>query len=272
MCKKKSLLHIVAVALFTTSCFAQKSLSFDVGILAAYDMHQLDDEYIADPSLTFPAGAGQTRFQVQNPLGSHVYLTLDTGKDWALQSGFEMSKRKVTYFTAFSSNSPCRICDAGVDIPLYSVPFNLLIRLNPATGDANWAVSLKAGLSAQWSGKSDDIFRSSGSSTLETAKKVSVEEVAEGEYRMFLVIDEGFGIGGLFGLTFNKESVKADGLTIDLGFRNQWFNTTSIQVWGYDKDSDSRVNGYNPYSFKFASMYIGLNYTLPWKIGKKLKK
>ena len=104
---------------------------------------------------------------------------------------------------------------------------------------------------------------------METPDKVSVVEISEGQYRMFLVVDEEFGVGGQYGLVFTKDMGKAGSIGIEADFRNQFFNTTSIQIWGYDKTDDSRVNGYNPYSFKFASMYLGVNYRLPWGTGNK---
>ncbi|MCC6724353.1 MAG: hypothetical protein IT258_07560 [Saprospiraceae bacterium] len=269
----KNLAFLFTLALMvcqTAVSQAQKSFSFQLGLQAGYDLVKLDDRYIADPNLTFPtSGSGISRFHVLNPVGFQAYVNWKLNKGPIVQSGFEMVKRKITYFGAFSATKFCTICDLGVDMPMYSVPANLIIRLNPKTDPENWEASIKAGLSLQWSGKTDNVFRFSGSSKLETPNKVSVEEVADDQYRMFLIVDEAYGIGGQFGFVLTKNMGDAGSVGIEGGFRTQFDNTTSIQVWGYDKDTDSRINGYNPYSFKFASLYLGINYGLPWGIGPK---
>lgn len=225
-----------------------------------YDFQQLSRRYNNPFPLQILAANGVSKVQLGDPFSLQLGFTVPLGKQWAVETGLGVTSRSISYFGLFENlnDDNCSYCRSEIAVRMFRVP--LVLDLIPFySAERNWRLHLKAGVFVDWSGVTDD-FILDGPSTRETPSKVEVFDVSENQSFMFLIFDEEPSPGFLAGMEWEKSFGKIGRLGWGLTFSRQFTSSTSLLIWGYDKQADNRVGGYFPNGLAFTSLMFHARY------------
>jgi hypothetical protein len=237
--------------------------SWAISLSAAYgfDLEQSG----GSPGLGFPLGVatpfGLSEVQPGSPWALQLGLHIPLGKRLGLETGAGFLSRSIQYQTLYQDppSGQCLDCRAGIGVRMYRVP--VLLDWTPLEGSGGaWKLHVKAGLSLDWTGVPDDVFYTEGPASLETPSKVEVVDLYQGGSYMFLITDETFSGSALAGLEWEQDLGKAGSLGLGLTFAQQLNSSTSLLVWGYNRELDNRVGGYFPSGMQFSSLLLHARY------------
>ena len=238
------------------------ALSLALGL--GYDLDQLSPDPAFPLPLVIYTGLGTSEVRLGTPWSLQLGLHIPFGKRLGLETGLGLISRGILYDGLFQNPAEglCVECRAGISVRLYRVP--VLLDWVPLRAQNNaWRLHLKAGASIDWSGMPDDKFYGNGSASLETPSKVEVFDLYEGQSFMFLITDDAFSVSALAGVEWEYNLGRPGRLGIGLNFAHQLNSSTSLLLWGYDRQADNRVDGYLPLLLEFTSMMGYVRYTYP---------
>lgn len=246
--------------------YAQAQQPWAISASAGYglDLGQLSSNPNPYP-LRIPNAQGGSEVALGAPLSLQLGLHIPFGKSLGLETGVGFISRSIGYTTQFASPSSdqCVECKAGIGIRMYRLP--VLLDWAPLRGeDDKWSLHVKAGLAADWTGIPDDVFYSQGPSSLESASKVEVFDMAEGTSYMFLITDDTYSASALAGLEWEQNLGSVGRLRLGLTFSHQLASSTSLLIWGYNRDLDNRIGGYFPNILQFTSLMLQARYLFVW--------
>ena len=225
-----------------------------------YDFQQLSRRYNTIYPLLIVTSGGQSKVQLGDPLSLQLGLTVPLGKQLAVETGFGVASRSISYFGLFQTitDDNCSYCRAEISVRTFRIP--LMVDLIPLYNkERNWRLHLKTGVFVDWSGAVDD-FILDGPASKETPSKVEVFDVSENQSFMFLIFDEELSAGFLAGMEWEKSFGKIGRLGWGMTFSRQFSSSTSLLIWGYDKNADNRIGGYFPNGLLFTSLTFHARY------------
>lgn len=227
------------------------SLALGIGL----DLDQLSPDPAFSLPLVIYTGLGTSEVRLGAPWSAQLGLHIPLADRWGLETGLGMISRGIRYNGLFQNpaEGQCVECRAGISVRLYRLPL-LLDWIPFRAGNNSWRFHLKAGASIDWSGIPDDKFYGTGSYSLETPSKVEVFDLYEGQSFMFLITDDAFSASILGGVEWEYDLGRPGRLGLGLNFGHQLNSSTSLLLWGYDRQTDSRVDGYLPLLLEFTSL------------------
>jgi len=233
------------------------AISLSVGY--GYDFEQLSRKYNNPAPLIIDGSGYQTRLQLGDPLVLQLGGTVPFGDRIGLETGFGMSFRSIRYWSQLqgSGEEDCSYCRAKLSVFLFRVP--LMLDLIPFSDpEGGWRLHLKTGLAFDWSGI-NDVLRN-GPASLERPYKVEVVDLSKSDTYMFQVFDDELSVSLLAGMEWEKSLGRIGRLGWGLTFSRQMNTSTSLLIWGYDREQGIRTGGYFPNNLQFVSLVFNVRY------------
>lgn len=226
-----------------------------------FDLEQLSGSTVNPYPLVVATSQGLSDVRLGAPWSLNLGLHIPLGRSLGLETGFGAISRSIHYETLFQNpgDAPCIECPLNIGLSMYRVP--LLLNWIPIRSVGKWRLNAKAGLSADWTGIIDPVFYNDGPASKETPSKVEVVDIWEGQSYMFLITDQNIGVSLLAGLDWELELGALGRVGLGLNFARQLNSSTSLFIWGYDRQQDNRVGGYFPNILQFTSVMGQVRYT-----------